>query len=169
MTKSTPMPTRVLHPSRGKKIRLMLVSAAFVAVGLAMLKTNFLMAMLTIVFFGLGVVVSLVMLVPGCSQLELRADGFVVLHFWRRSSYAWTDIRQFDVLTLRQHGMQTYEMVAIDFTEGFPRHRIGRLLSSTLTGADGGLPDTYGLRASELAELMSQYQLAALAANNGTR
>lgn len=48
-----------------------------------------------------------------------------------------------------------HKMVAWDFVPGYDGWFTGRTLSRDLTGVEAALPDTYGMKAEDLARLMN--------------
>ena len=74
----------VLRPGRLKMFLLLLLSAGFVFAGVVMLsheKGSVLIGWLTILFFGLGVIVFVVQLLPGSAYLRLDGEGDLTTTF----------------------------------------------------------------------------------------
>jgi hypothetical protein len=103
-------------------------------------------------FFGLGLVVSLILLLPGSSFLELDANGFVIRNVFRDSRLSWADIDGFET---RRLGMRKF--VTLNFARGYSASSRVRALAKGMSGAEGALPDTYGMSAEDLANLMNQH------------
>ena len=148
--------TQRLVPSRFRAASLLVGSIMFVATGIGMRAEHAVGAWFVIAFFGLCALVGVVLLLPGSSWLELRADGFEIRSLFRTSFVRWRDI---DRLTVAPIG--TRESVCWHFAPDYPGQRAGRQLSAALTGVEGALPDTYGLSAHALAERMNAYRDAA--------
>ena len=104
-------------------------------------------------FFGLGVVLGLATLIPGASYLELREDGFEFSSIYRKWFLRWSDVQEFF-----PQRIATNAMVCWNYAPGHVAPSLGRKLSAGLTGVEAGLPDTYGMAAPELAELMNQWR-----------
>jgi hypothetical protein len=49
-------------------------------------------------------------------------------------------------------------MVMITFVPSYGRGRKARAVANALTGGEGGLPDTYGRSAKELAALLNEWR-----------
>lgn len=89
----------------------------------------------------IGSVVYGLALIPGGSYLDAGPNGLVVSAAFRKRSHAWSDIEDFSVRRLgRKKQIVRYRLVQ---AEGETRRR------------EELLPDTYGLAAEELAELLN--------------
>jgi hypothetical protein len=148
-------PSLTLYPKASKALLLLLISAAFVAIGLWLGSDGEWMGYLCAAFFGLGIPVALVQLVPGSGFLRIEADGFTFASLFRKHSLRWSDIDCFYVVTLRNHGMKTMDMVAFNYSPTYDRMRTARAFAKVIAGAEGALPDTYGRKASALADLLN--------------
>jgi hypothetical protein len=104
-------------------------------------------------FFGFGVIVSAVMLLPGPAYLRVTPVGFTVRSLLSSCSCRWNDIDRFHVA-----GLGRIRFVAVDFAPDFDRHRISRKVLAALFEHEGALPDTYGMKCEELAEFLNQYK-----------
>ena len=105
-----------------------------------------------IVFFGLGVLVAIVNVLPGGSYLELDQRGFTMCNLFRKTFHRWEDLAEFFPLSL--DGVKP--MVALRYVPSYQGQASARRLATKLAGAEGGLPDTYGLSAAELARLLNK-------------
>jgi hypothetical protein len=150
---------RVLYPSRGKLLRLLAMTAGFTALGVWLGLSGKGMGWVTAACFGLGVVVFAVQLLPGSAYLKLGPDGFVTCTMFRAHSRRWSDVDRFEAGRI---GLN--RMVVFDFAPGYARSAAAREAAAGLTGWEGALPDTYGMPAEELAELMNRYKAASEAA-----
>lgn len=142
-----------LRPSPWKHLALMVLSAGFVTMGGFLVAQGQAFGWLCIAFFGLGVVVAIVTLLPGASYLELRQDGFECSSLYRKWFQRWSDVEEFF-----PQRIATSEMVCWNFAPGYVAQPRGRRVSAGLTGVEAALPDTYGLPASELAALMNRWR-----------
>jgi hypothetical protein len=141
-----------LKPSRLRYVVLMLVSIVFVAVGaLEISDGSSVMGWITIGFFGAGVVVFAVTLIPGSAYLRLQPTGFTVCTFFKPRFISWCEVDSFEVGRIgRRKG------VSFNFTELRKGHKALRGTSRIVTGYEGRIPDTYRLSAEELADLMNE-------------
>lgn len=147
-------PRRRLTPSPWRHLLLVVLSGAFVVMGGFLVSRGQPFGWLCIAFFGLGVLLGLATLVPGASYLELREDGFEFRSIYRKWFQRWSDIEEFF-----PQRIATNDMVCWNYTPGYDAQARGRKLSAGLTGVEAALPDTYGLSAPELAELMNQWRV----------
>jgi hypothetical protein len=152
-----------LKPSRIKWITVLAVFAGFVTIGLFGVQSDLppLLAWPFIVFFGLGVVVSAVAMLPGAGSLILNRDGFTVRTIFRKAnSSRWRDTSGFEPGLGTYNGLVMYDDEVA--SQRFPKTS-GFL--AALMGHGGALPDTYGLGAKGLSAVMRQWRERALAAS----
>lgn len=181
--KDTDLPL-TLHPSKWSAIWLLLGCSGFVALSVWMADRGEWMGTLGAVFFGLGIPVAILQLLPGSTLLRLDASGFTTVSLYRKSFVPWSAVDHFCVLTMRQTGLKVREMVGFDFRvesdgsagratsqEGMgtrpgshrqfvpttDRSKFGRSLARAIAGCEGALPHTYGLCAEELAALLTKW------------
>lgn len=152
MAVRTPLPLR-LRTTRKSMLVLLAGCAAFVAAGFVAVPTDPFMAYSGIVFFGLGVVIALLHLLPNSSYLELEERGFTTCTMFRKHFVPWQDIAEFFPISLDHRAKP---MVAWRYAPGYTRHATARKLVTALAGAEAALPDTYGRSAAELAELLNE-------------
>ena len=143
-----------LKPSPWKHIFLLALSSAFFALGIHLVRENPIIGWLTIVFFGLGVVVFAISVVPGSSFLQLRDEGLTLRSLYRTWHVSWLDTSEFFVA--RVGGRQ---MVCWNYSPSFVGQRLGRAMSRGIAGVEAGLPDTYGRSATELAQLLNEWHM----------
>jgi hypothetical protein len=112
-----------------------------------------------VVFFGIGCFISIITLLPGAAGLTLDKEGFVVRSLFRRRSYQWLDVGEFEVVEVK-YGFGSQKVV------GFNDHlAAGSTMAAAnlkLTGRNSALSDTYGLSVEDLARLMSLWRERAL-------
>jgi hypothetical protein len=147
---------RVLRPNRWKVLVLLAVSLVFTAIGVGMAADGRWMGWVAVGFFGLGVVVFTVQLLPGSASLRLGPDGFVICSLFRPSTCRWSDVARFGVGTVGPK-----RMVVFDFAPNARGSVALRRLATALSGWEGALPDCYGMSAEELAALLNAYKEAA--------
>ena len=137
---------RTYRVSRKKAVLLLVISSVFVAIGVVMVADGVLFGWLVIAFFGLGVPLSVWQLVaPG--SLTIDDTTIEVRHYWWVRRYRLAECGEF-----RPWDAGT-ELVVFDY-HGEPRPRSARWGKKHL-GFTDSLPDTYGLGAAELSELLN--------------
>lgn len=175
---------QTLRRSTSKWLRMLAIGIAFVALGVVFIRTpltfsgdslvNDSSALLislglardapevvtevgwvTVAFFGIGSVISIISLLPGAAGLTLGNYGFVVRNLFRRLSYRWRDIGEFEVVEVK-YGFGSRKLV------GFNDHTAAAgtvaAINTRLTGRNSALPDTYGLSVEDLARLMTLWR-----------
>jgi hypothetical protein len=152
MAARTPLPMR-LRTTRKRTLLLLLGSAAFVVAALFVIPIDPNTAYGAIAFFGLGVVVALIQLLPNSSYLELDERGFTTCTMFRKGFVPWQDVGEFYPCTIPPG---TRSMVAYRFAPGYTPHATTRKVLNALAGAEAALPDTYGRPAKDLAELLNK-------------
>jgi hypothetical protein len=163
---------RVLRPSRLKWLLVLAISFTFVGAGLTALlwpsppgapqKEDAWVMWVGVGFFGLCAVASALQFLPQSSCLRLGAEGFTIRSLFREQTYRWEDVDTFGVTLV---GLN--RMVGFNFAPHFRRAERLRGVSAALAGFEGALPDTYGLKAEELAYLMNEYKYRHEAATGG--
>jgi hypothetical protein len=114
--------------------------------------------LLVVAFFGFGVLISVLMLVPGGADLTLGADAFVVRNFFRARAVRWTDIGEFDVRQVYYpHGSKKFVVYNDHSTTGALA-----AINVRLTGYTGALTDGFGLSVEELLRLLTLWRERAL-------
>jgi len=150
----------VLYPSRKKWIGMVLIGAVFVAGAIWMLFWwgkplawgERAMGWGALVFFGAGVLVALVNLLPGASQLKLDRECFEQRALFRRHFIRWADTSDFEAVAL-----EWQQMVMFDHAHASAKPSIQRI-SVGLLKRNSVLPDSYGLPPEILAGLMARWR-----------
>jgi hypothetical protein len=146
-----------LVPSRLKWVLILLGCAGFVAIAVLLMPKNEAMTWLAIAFFGIGIAVALVMLMPGAGGMILDREGFTIVNLFRRNVILWTDATDFVADTIPMTVKKT-----VLFNLASAKSKMLGRLNVGLTGRNGAIPDTYGLSADDLANLMAQWRERAL-------
>ena len=144
-----------LYPKRSSAIWLLLGCAIFVALGLVMGSSGEPMGFLAAAFFGLGIPVAAIQLMPGSAFLHIDKDGITFSSLFKKSFVPWTDIDEFFVVTQKYEGVRTREIVGFNYAPDYDRARTARTVAKMIGKSEGALPDTYGKTAEELARLLN--------------
>jgi len=145
--------TLVLRPSRVKSLVMLLIGVAFTAGGIVMVRDGARWGWFVLIFFGLCTVVFISLLLPNSAYLRLTPEGFEIRSLYRSFRNKWTDVTSF-----RAGRVGLNPMVMITFAPTYQRGRTARAVADALTGGEGGLPDTYGHSAKELAALLNEWR-----------
>lgn len=107
-------------------------------------------------FFGLGIPISVLQLVPGTSYLRLEPTSFTCCSLYRKSTIQWKDVQAFGTWIAPR---ARTKMVCFNLRPECPKYKVGRKFSRVISGWDREIPDTYGKSAEELVELMEEWRL----------
>jgi hypothetical protein len=142
----------VTYRTRPLKMALLaLVSGVFVCIGLWLLPREPVIALACIIFFGLCASVGLVGLLPNSSYLTLTEQGFLFASLFRKHFVAWSSVQTFVPVRI-----QSNSMVGWIYSSEFRGSTRLRRASTAIAGVEAALPDTYGMPAEQLADLMNQ-------------
>src|SRR5664279_5504523 len=103
--------------------------------------------------------IGITMLLPGANSLRLDGNGFEITKFYfLRQSYSWLNVSDFVVWEMSRNRF-------VVFKAEKPRLGVYERINAAMTGGRNGyLPDTYGMAASDLAELMTDWRNSAIKA-----
>ena len=146
-----------LYPKRSQTIGLFSLCSIFVAIGIWMGVTGEWIGYPIAGFFGLGVVVFILQLIPGSAYLYLDPEGFTYCSLYRSKTVPWSIIDGFHVVAMKQTGLKVHEMVGFNFVSSYDSSQLDRQISSTVAECEGGLPNTYGKSAEELTCLINEH------------
>ena len=104
-------------------------------------------------FFGLGCIVFVLQLLPNASYLRLTPEGFTMCSLFRSHSYSWTETKTFAAGYVSQ--MKT---VVFSHSPSYTKQISIRKMNKKHFGFESCLPDTYGMSAEELADLMNKWK-----------
>jgi hypothetical protein len=142
----------VTYRTRPPKMLLLTVgSGIFVASGMWLLPQQPYIALATIIFFGLCGLVGVVGLLPNSSYLTLTEEGFAFASLFRKHFVSWSSVQSFVPMRI-----QFNHMVGWTYAPEFSASRRLRGINTAIAGVEAALPDTYGLPAEQLANLMNQ-------------
>lgn len=140
-----------LQRSRWKWIWLLLGCTGFVLIGAFIVSKGDWRGWPALAFFGLGIPVAVINLMPGASGLTLDKDGFTASSMFRGHRTAWRDASGFTVFKIGPHSMIAYD----------DANAKGKAIAGAnvaLSGRNSGMPDTYGLSPAELVDLMTSWR-----------
>jgi len=143
----------LLRSKPSKWLVVALGSLAFVLIGIWMVRSREMFAWLGIVFFGLCLFVSLICMLPKASYLRLTPDGFTICSLFRAHTTRWEDVISFGVGRIF-----TNKMVMFNYVESYQRSPKLRSFNTKLTGFEAAIPDSYGFRHEDLADLLNRYK-----------
>jgi hypothetical protein len=144
--------TRTLKPSRRKWVLVLCICVLFTAGGALLASAGELWGWVALVFFGLGIPVSALVLAGRINGLRLAPEGFTIRSL-RSSTFAWDDVEEFGTFETRGGTMVGFRFVATN-----DKAWLGRSLAYQMSKYEGALPDTYGMKPEELVALMESWR-----------
>ena len=159
MQGGAPLPdTLVLKPGRAKWLGVFAICVSFVAIAVWLGPSEDPM-----LYYGAGgfflvcALVALPQMIGVGASLALDRMGFTCRTLFKSFRREWTDCSSFAPARV---GLNT--MVAFETRQDLASHPKMSELNRQVVGAAGALPDTFGLSADELAELMNAFRDRAL-------
>jgi membrane associated rhomboid family serine protease len=149
--------TIVLEPRRRKWALIFIGSAVFAAGSLAwFIGQPHVLAAAGVLLFGFGTLVTVLQMVPRWAHLRAGPDGLVIRQPLRRTArLPWNDVEQFTAYEIA-HQYGSTKMVGYDRRDLTPaRQSVWQTIGRGMSGVDASLPDTYGMRHEELADLLN--------------
>lgn len=154
--------TKILKPNKLKTIGFLLISCFFVIFAFNMIKEEPLMGWIGISFFGLGIIVFIIQLLPNSTYLKLTNEGFEIRNLYKSDFTKRSDVKVFKIGTIPMHIYGGYvrqkKMVMLDYVKTHKKHRRGKMASKALSGSHGALPDSYGKSIEELVQIMNEWK-----------
>jgi hypothetical protein len=150
----SPRKILVLRPSKRKALLLLAISLGFTVVGILMIREgDGFDGWLVAVVFGLGLGVSLANLWPGASYLKLTPRGMDCCTLFRRWQFIpWEMVSEFGV------ARASYWKKMVVFNRSGSSHPRLTAVSRAFLGTTDAFPETYGLKAEELADLLNEWR-----------
>ena len=136
-----------------KLILLGIISLLSILGGLNLIQNEPIKGWLITLFFCFCFLVFIIQLIPGSTELKLTREGFEITTLFHKSLTKWDDIKTFKIGYL---GLN--KTVMFDYVEEHNKHEIGKLVAKKISGGQGALPSTYGLKATELLEIMTEWK-----------
>jgi hypothetical protein len=142
----------IYYASRTKALLLLIGSIAFVAIGWWMKEEEPLIGWLCVVFFGLGIPATLIMLLPGVMYLRLDPDGIEICTIGGKNKIRWQDVESFKIVSIRGA-----KMIAINYRASFTEQKVARAVAGALFGMEGAIPNIYNVSLAELERVLNQW------------
>lgn len=143
-----------LYPSKLKNSIYTLISLVLMTGGILFIIDGEWIGWYLTIFFGVCAIAIGINVLPGAAFLRVDEKGIAIKHMYKTHILAWSDIGIFFV-----HTGNKYELVGFSYSQEYKKHRKGRKISKILTGTEGVLPETYGFKAEELAELLNNEKM----------
>ena len=144
--------TLTLRPRRLKMVLYGVLMVAFTVIGVSMIRDGDRGGWFVAGFCGACALFFLAVLLPGAAYLRLSHDGFHIRSLWRTHFTPWSAVAGFGVARVGGRRLVVFNFVDVNARRGARFARI-------LTGVEAALPDTYGMSAEKLAELMTHWHV----------
>jgi hypothetical protein len=141
-----------LYPSRKKWLLLLLGGGLFTYGGYSMVSSAEPWGWSVLIFFAAGMIISIVMLLPGASGVTLDADGFQVTSLYRRHRSRWRNVTSFVPVSIPYSRQKLVAFDDATITGGIAQ------MSVDISGHNAALPDSYGFSVDDLAALMTRWR-----------
>jgi len=125
----------------------MLVSLILFILGIRLLHQNIWIAVLNIFFFGICFIVYVINFIPNATYLKLEESGITMKTLFKTTFIPWKAVQNFDTKNIF-----LFKMVTFNLNEN--------LTDSKTRSKQGAFPDTYGMSAKRLSDLLNEYKHA---------
>jgi hypothetical protein len=157
MLGSLDAPPAIIRSSRRNSALMLLIAAAFIAIGALMLrdpKQSATVSWLIMIFFGAGIPLFALRLIRP-DALTLAPDGITLRNSLRTTNFSWADVQNFRAY--RPTSMTISKHLGFDFTDSYRAMHGGAYgLAKTLTGVEGSFGGGWEIGATDLAELLNE-------------
>ena len=143
----------ILRPKITQTILLIIICFTFVVLGIVLNDLENIKLLMVLVFFGLGLVIFIIQLIPGSTQLTLSTNGFLITSLFRSHFIKWSDVKIFRIGYLHRS-----QAVMFDFIESDNKDKSRKSIAKALTKGHGALPNNYGLSAMDLLDKMNEWK-----------
>jgi len=146
---------RCLYPGRTwPRVRLLL-AVCFLWMVMTSMRPGRAGGPMIIFICAMGVAMCALTLAPGAASLKLDSQGFTVRYWFKEETYRWTDVKEFNLITLRYVGIiPVRRSVGFRFSESYGKRNIVLRIAGAIARFDRQLPDNYGMKAKELLVLL---------------
>lgn len=150
-------PTKEVIEVPGSKLRpfvLAIGSSAIVAIGLSMVREGHSSGWYTVAFFGLGVLVAVLQLIPGANRMTIDPSGVVARVMFRSITLRWSEVDSFYVAKIRSK-YSASSLIGINYSKSYRGLMSGRRFAKGLTGIEAALPSAFAMSPERLCELLN--------------
>ncbi|MES2708051.1 MAG: hypothetical protein V4726_15775 [Verrucomicrobiota bacterium] len=137
---------------------MLLLSLAIVITGILMVRDGRPIGYYCAGLFALGLLFSAIQLHPRGTFLRLDEKGFTFCALFRSHTVPWAVVQEFGMPHVGVN-----RRVAWNYTSGYPDHKKSRSAVKSLSGFEAALPDTYGMKARDLAILLESWRQKSVA------
>lgn len=145
---------QIFRPNQLKNSILFLGCSVFVAIGIFIRDSDPKIGWANIIFFGVGVLVSIIQFFPNSTYLKLTNEGFEVKGLLKSNFTKWSDVKDF-----RKGQIKGNNMIFFDYTDQHKKWNSGKKAAKFLSGNEGAVQSFYNIKTDELLKLMKEYKL----------
>jgi len=147
---------KILYPGRVRAFFLVVLCTTFSLVGMGAGGGGWLLGLLA----GGGALIFASNFLPNAAWLKLDPQGFTYRITYRTHRHNWNDISSFGILTRRYLGfIPVSRSVCFNFTADHKRSKgLGFRMATAIARFDGQLPESYGMKARDLASLLESWR-----------
>jgi hypothetical protein len=113
---------------------------------------SFIGGMIMIILFGLGSVFTLGNIIYG-SYLKLNEEGFELKFSFKKNFTKWKDVNRFSVSIIGRKKFVSYE-----YSNSYRKQEGAREFAKMISGTEAILPDNFGKKTEELADIMNSWK-----------
>ncbi len=144
----------LLQTPKMKSIFRVVASIGFTAIGFWMIREGNILGWPVVLLSGAAILIFEIQLIQRSDYLRIDREGIYIGTIRDAdTTYRWEDISAFEAVSFYGNAM-----VAINHSNSYKKYKAARLFNSYLLGYDSLIPGTYGLKAEELAVLLTDYK-----------
>ncbi len=143
-----------LYPKKSKIFGVLFLSSMFVAISVWMIKAEENFGWVGLVFFGLALLVGLLLLVTNRFYLRLTKEGFETRSIFKTRFTHWKEVDEFEVASMNRS-----LLVVFNYSSLHQKNTRSKQLSRDVAGFEASISAMYGNSPQEMAALMNDWKL----------
>ncbi len=150
---------KIFRPSRFKNSILFFGCSLFVAICVYIPSDKPLIHWGGLIFFGIGMLVSLISFHPNATYLKLTDEGFELKSLFRSHFTKWSEVTDLKILSIT-YKLTTHKFIGYNYTSKHKKWKQGKKISKFLSYKDGVIPNSglYNIKVEDLLDLMKEYK-----------
>ena len=145
--------TLTYRANKKKAYILFLVSLAFVIAGVLATPDHLLLGLICAGFFSLGIFASLFMMFTDIIFLRLTQEGLDIRYLFGYQQISWNEVDGFRISSF--YGTK---MIEILFNKNYAHEKVGRRISSAISGMEGAIADSYVASLDEIHASLNEWR-----------
>ena len=145
--------TLTYRASKKKAYILFLVSLVFVIASVLATPDHLLLGLICAAFFSLGIFASLFMMFTDIVFLRLTQEGFDIRYLFGCQQISWNEVDGFRISSF--YGTK---MIEILFNKNYAHEKVGRRISSAISGMEGAIADSYVASLDEIHASLNEWR-----------